>query len=527
MKYDVILFTDMNGKVWHSKPLGAYRLATELRKNNYSVKVIDWFSRWLNEPEHLNQLLNKIIGENTLFIGFSTVFFSRVKKEEEKNSDFYNYFFNEMPSLWPKEVEHLINFTNDLKRKYPNTKLVAGGINNFSGNEYSAMQNNMDYIIHGLSDSTIVELANHLKFKTKIKYNITGNKAKQINHDVLGKTFNFKDSQVTYNIEDNVLPGEILTLETSRGCLFKCDFCSFPLIGRKKGDIDYHKTESSIMEELVRNYNEHQTTRYMFVDDTFNETTNKIQTLLKARDKAKINIEFSCYLRADLLERFPEQIILLKELGIRSGFLGIESLNEVSAKAIGKGTHPDKIKEVLYKIKDSWKDQANILGSFIIGLPGDNPETLEPWINWIERIDNPIDSVMMSYLSIIKNDWPSQISRNPEKYGYTITNIDSITALKGQEWKNKHWTSQEARKYVNSALDRMWKSGRLKPAGWDTMGLLNLGYDFDYINKTSLVHLDYVDIQNRKNKHWTKYKKMVMEQEKIWNDDDVKILYQS
>jgi hypothetical protein len=517
MKYDIILFTDMNGKVWHSKPLGAYRLATELRKNNYSVKVIDWFSRWLDDKENLNQLLDEIIGTNTLFIGFSTVFFSRKKNTEGKINEYFDYFFHEEPSIWPKSFKHLENFTEDLRKRYSNVKLVAGGISNLDGEGFRAMENNMDYIIHGLSDSTIIELANHLKFKSKIKYNITGKRAKQINHDVLGKTFNFKDSQTIYNDEDIVLPGEILTLETSRGCLFKCDFCSFPLIGRKKGDIDYHKTELAITEELLRNYNEHETTRYMFVDDTFNETTNKIQTLLRARDKAKVNIEFSCYLRADLLERFPEQIVLLKELGIRSGFLGIESLNEVSAKAIGKGTHPDKIKEVLYKIKDSWKDQANILGSFIIGLPGDNPKTLDTWMDWIKRMDNPIDSVQLSYLNIQKNDWPSAIARNPEKYGYTIISDDSPTVGRWPEWKNQHWDSIEARKYQLQTLNEMWNSGRLKPAGWDTMGLLNLGYDFDYVNKTSLKDLDFKDIEMRKQSHWMKYKQMTMQQEKIWS----------
>jgi hypothetical protein len=522
MHYDVILITDMSGKIYHTKPLGAYRLATELRKHNYSVKVIDWFGEWLNEENQFDILLKKIIGPNTLFIGFSTVFYGLKSHNNAPGKENYwqDFYFVDRPSLWPKPINHLNTFTKNLRKNHPHVKLVAGGINDFSRQgEYQSMKDNMDFIVHGLSDTTIIELANHLRFGSKLKYNISGSKSKLIEHDMLGKSFNFKDSQVIFQPEDNIISGETLTLETSRGCLFKCDFCSFPLIGRKKGDIDYHKTENAIIEELKRNYENYNTTRYMFVDDTFNETTEKIEQVLRARDKAGVNIEFVCYLRADLLARFPKQISLLKELGIRSGYLGIESLNLESAKAIGKGTHPEKIKEILYKIKDCWENQAVIHGSFIIGLPGDNPETLDPWINWIKQMDNPIASLGFAYLNIFKNHWSSAISSNPEKYGYTVFDEQAKTARASLEWKNKYWTSQEARNYQTTLVEELWRSGRIKLGGYDLMGLLSVGYDFNYLKNTPARDLDFVDIKRRKNESWQKYMKVTMQYEKLWGKD--------
>lgn len=520
MHYDVILITDMSGKVYHSRPLGAYRLATELRKHNYSVKVIDWFGEWLNEADQFDLLLKKIIGPNTLFIGFSAVFFSINKNLPivEKKNYYQDWFFVEHPSLWPKPVAHLNSFVTDLRKKYPHVKLVAGGINDFTKqDQWQAMKNNMDFIVHGLSDSTVIELADHLRFGNKLKYNLSGSKAKLIEYDILGKSFNFKDSQVIYQPEDDVIWGETLTLETSRGCLFKCDFCSYPLIGRKKGDPDYHKAELSIAEELERNYKEHGTTKYMFVDDTFNETTGKIEQVLRARDKAKVNIEFCCYLRADLLDRFPQQIQLLKNLGIRTSYMGIESLNLESAKAIGKGTHTDKIKKVIYEAYDAWKDQAVIHGSFIIGLPGDNLETLDKWIPWVKQIDNPIGSLSLSYLNIFKNNWSSAIAKNPEKYGYTVFDEYAPTAKSSLEWENKHWTSKEAREYVVALTNELWDSGRMKPGGWELMGLLSMGYDFNYLKNTSIKDLDFDDIKKRKNDSWQKHMKVTMQREKLWN----------
>lgn len=520
MYYDIILITDMSGKVYHARPLGVYRLATELRKNNYSVKVIDWFDKWLDQPEEFDLLLKNIIGPNTLFVGFSAVFFAMENSwpRQEKRNYYEDWFFLKNPSLWPKPIHHLNEFSADLRKKYPHIKLVAGGINDFAKKmQWEAMKNNMDFIVHGLSDTTVIELANHLKFGSKLRYNISGSRAKIIEHDVLAKSFNFKDSQVIYQPEDDLLWGETLTLETSRGCLFKCDFCSYPLLGRKKGDPEYHKSELSIAEELERNYKEYGTTNYMFVDDTFNETTAKIEQVLRARDKAKVNIEFCCYLRADLLERFPQQIHLLKDLGIRTGYMGIESLNLESAKAIGKGTHPEKIKKIIYEAYDVWKEQAVIHGSFIIGLPGDNPETLEKWIPWVKQMDNPIASLSLSYLNIFRNNWSSAISKNPEKYGYTVFEEQAPTPRASLEWKNQHWTSKDAREYNTALINELWNSGRMKPGGWELMGLLSMGYDFNYLKNTSIKDLDFNEIKIRKEDSWKKHMKLTMQREKLWN----------
>ena len=61
----------------------------------------------------------------------------------------------------------------------------------------------------------------------------------------------------------------------------------------------------------------------------------------------------------------------------------------------------------------------------------------------------------------------------------------------------------------------MWHSGRLKPAGWDTIGLMNLGYTFDYIENVSLKELDFEDLKQRKYRAWAEYLKTVAQQENI------------
>ena len=47
---EVLIFTDINGLVGFGRYAGAYRIATELRNNGFTVQVIEFFAS-LNEKE--------------------------------------------------------------------------------------------------------------------------------------------------------------------------------------------------------------------------------------------------------------------------------------------------------------------------------------------------------------------------------------------------------------------------------------------------------------------------------------------
>ena len=73
--YHAIIFTGLDvGSRNYFRPLGAYRIRTELEAQGYSVKVIDYFHN-LTE-EHIEQALKKYVGKHTLWVGFSTTFFN-------------------------------------------------------------------------------------------------------------------------------------------------------------------------------------------------------------------------------------------------------------------------------------------------------------------------------------------------------------------------------------------------------------------------------------------------------------------
>ena len=69
--YDIILFTEGSDHGFKLvRPLGAYAVATALRQNGFKVFVLNNFTHFI-EKGNINQIIDKLIGPNTLWAGFS------------------------------------------------------------------------------------------------------------------------------------------------------------------------------------------------------------------------------------------------------------------------------------------------------------------------------------------------------------------------------------------------------------------------------------------------------------------------
>lgn len=507
--YDIVLFTDGDVRHWHLRPLGPQRLATELRKHGYTVKVVDFFSRWLTDLDNFYNLIDSVVDDQTLFIGFSGTFFNSASNREllANINTFTDYFKTMALATWPLENSQVEDILNHISTKYPSVKFVYGG----ERYDYKLQQlsSTMDFIVQGFADTTIIQLANHLSKNTSIKYMPSGSKAKIINHDKDASSFNFStESAITFEQTDHMFSNDPMPLETSRGCMFKCTFCGYPVLGRKKKDLSYHKTTEVLAYEFSKNYEMFGTNKYIIVDNIFNETTEKIEDVLRARDISKVDLQLNAFIRYEILARYPEQYKLLKELGLVAANIGIESLHLPSARVTGKGTDPEKVKEILYSIKSYWDNKISISGSFIIGLPEDNPETLSSWIPWVVDKDCPIDGLFLQRMNFSQLG-TTLMSQDPGKYGYT-----NVSVRRGYDyWKNKYWTAVDADRYALDILETCWASGRLKVSGIDIMGLQSAGYTFDELLTTSMKDLPFAKLLDKTDARWETYHNTLFEYE--------------
>ena len=82
--YHAIIFTGLDvGARNYFRPLGAYRIRTELEAQGYSVKVIDYFHNL--EDQHIETALDKYVGKETLWVGFSTQHFLTPQNYQQKD----------------------------------------------------------------------------------------------------------------------------------------------------------------------------------------------------------------------------------------------------------------------------------------------------------------------------------------------------------------------------------------------------------------------------------------------------------
>ena len=76
MSVNALIFTEVMNASTISRGMGAYRIATEIRKAGYTCQVIEYFTSF-NEIE-MDKIMSSFIGEDTLIVGFSSTFFEYI-----------------------------------------------------------------------------------------------------------------------------------------------------------------------------------------------------------------------------------------------------------------------------------------------------------------------------------------------------------------------------------------------------------------------------------------------------------------
>lgn len=430
MTFDIILLTDTSTFPMWGRGYGAHRLASHLRQNGYSTLVID-FSSALT-LDNWQDICDVAVGDNTRMIGFSSTWWPyRHPFKENKHVNMSPAIADWLSDELKDEFHHDSTLTFDAvrgnlqrwidipKKINPKIKTLLGGP---KVDYYIDMP--VDYFMIGLSETQILDF---LTDKRRIW-------PKMIRHDetAFGRDWGWTTCSTKYTELDLILPGELMTFEVARGCKFKCTFCNFSLIGRK--DIaSYTKTEDTIYNELLDNYNQWGIKDYWLADETFNDNNQKIEAVARAVQRLPFEVAFKTYLRADLIYKDPSQVQMLYEAGVRSCFVGIETFHPEAAKIVGKGMAAEKRKDALHMMRDGWGDKVSIQAGYIIGLPKEEEDHLREQLEWFASEDSPVDLTFFWSLSINSLTLPhetrgvSEFEKDPGKYGYRIPNPDKPT----------------------------------------------------------------------------------------------------
>ena len=174
------------------------------------------------------------------------------------------------------------------------------------------------------------------------------------------------------------------SLQTSLGCVFKCDFCMINLINRNDNEqIGVAGTYSNMRfwspDFIIKEFDKLiamgvKTIR--IVDEMFLLNPKYYVPLcekLAIRNKDD-KLRMRSYSRIDTVKR-PEILKLVRKAGIKWLALGIESGDKSVRLEVAKGKFEDvDVKEVIKKVHEA---DINVMANYIFGLPGDTNETMK------------------------------------------------------------------------------------------------------------------------------------------------------
>jgi radical SAM superfamily enzyme YgiQ (UPF0313 family) len=180
--------------------------------------------------------------------------------------------------------------------------------------------------------------------------------------------------------------GHMTTFDAGRGCPFQCSFCT---IINVQGRVSRRRTADDV-EAIVR-WNARQGVRSFFItDDNFarNKDWESIfDRLIALREREGFSLKLTIQVDT-LCHRIPRFIEKAGRAGVVRVFIGLESINPDSLLAAKK--KQNRIAEYRDMLL-AWKRiRAVIWAGYIIGFPGDTPETVARDIGIIQR-ELPID----------------------------------------------------------------------------------------------------------------------------------------
>ncbi|MHA1652153.1 MAG: B12-binding domain-containing radical SAM protein [Candidatus Helarchaeota archaeon] len=184
-------------------------------------------------------------------------------------------------------------------------------------------------------------------------------------------------------------------IETSRGCMNRCKFCSTHIVYRGKWRF---RSVSNIMKELIEIGKNKEITDVFFIDDNILVDMKRMKRLsieiikAKARGKLPEKLRFFFQGRLDLMAKHPDVVKLMSQAGFWLVLVGIEAVTEKGLKDVNKGATLEQMKQGIKVLHDN---DIVILGNTIIGANLD--ATIEDELFTIRYVAKNLDLDFASF----------------------------------------------------------------------------------------------------------------------------------
>ena len=337
-------------------PMGLAYIAAVLKKNNIDVEVLDAAAfRW--------KRLERII--------------------KQRSPDIAGIV------CWTIERGQAFKTAQLVRKAAPQAKIIVGGQHATALPEHMFRLAYADAVVIGEGELTTLELV-------KTFYNNGDlSEIKGIAYQKNGETFitpprdlitNLDSipfpSYTDFNLDDyNGLPERSersAALMTSRGCPYRCIYCSGPNFWRRKWR---YRSAENVLDEIEWLYNDYDVRAFIFFDDNFAVRKDRAIAICDGILRRGLKISWRACTRVDLVNK--ELLKWMKKAGCYGIDYGIESGSPKILERIRKGQTVKQIKEALRLTHEAGiRPRAYLM----VGNPGENEETIQETITLLNEM---------------------------------------------------------------------------------------------------------------------------------------------
>ena len=303
----------------------------------------------------------------------------------------------------------------EVKSVLPDIVTVQGGPHVSALPEESAARPEVDIVVRGEGEETWIDLCSTLESvkagNPDFKSRDLLDPANKILDRVLGVTYQTTEGKIRHTHErpavadldalpfpaykyfkmdrysslqpamDAIERGKSFSMMTSRGCPYRCTFCSQSVMAEKWRA----RSPENVVKEVRHLVEEWGAQEIGILDDSANIDRKRIRVMSELLIKEGLNhVPWIMIngIRANLADE--DLLGLMKQAGCKRVAFGVETGDEDILDSIDKRVTHDQIRQAF---KNAKKVGLETVGFFIIGLPGDNEETMEKTIRFACELD--------------------------------------------------------------------------------------------------------------------------------------------
>jgi len=340
-------------------PLGLSMVASSLHKTGHKVRQFDF----LASGRSMQVLSDEIKEFTPEIIGISI-----------RNIDNVNLLHEQ------RYIDAVRDIVKEV-RNVSSAKIILGGSGFSIMPEAILRETGADYGIVGEGEVSLVDFADKAAKGDYPQDKILRSQARLSSSEIPSALY---DTRI---MDFYLQSGNVASVQTKRGCVHACAYCSYPFL---EGNQLRSREAKIVVDDIETLLNKHKAKYIFFTDSLFNDGQGHYLSVLREMKRRGIVVPWTAFFKP---ERFKQEALsLMKETGLTAVEIGADAPTDTTLKGLGKSfTFADVITcndlFVEYKISTAHY--------FMFGCPGETRDTVLEGIENIKSLKKTVSFIFM------------------------------------------------------------------------------------------------------------------------------------